>query len=67
MFRQFAWLMFDFTLGIVLTGVLAPLAIGLLPERFRGAAALWVLAVVSVGLVTGCRRVLGIGAVNRPS
>ena len=62
MFRQFVWLIFDVVIGVVLTGVLAPVTITLLPERYRGGLALWGLALVSVLAVAGCRRALGIGA-----
>jgi hypothetical protein len=66
MFRQFLWFLFDVVLGILLTGVVGPLVVPQLPERLRGAPALWVLAVTSVAMVALGRRVLGIGAVGRP-
>jgi hypothetical protein len=65
MIRQFVWLIFDVILGVVLTGALAPFTITLLPERYRGALALWGLALVSVLAVAGCRRALGIGTAER--
>jgi hypothetical protein len=51
MLRESLWLLFDLVLGILLTGVAAPLIVPQLPERFRGAPALWGLALVSVALV----------------
>lgn len=65
MLRAFLWLVFDVVLGILLTGVVAPLLLPQLPEQFRGAPALWGAAVVSITLVALGRRVLGIGAVRR--
>jgi hypothetical protein len=65
MVRQFLWFLFDVVLGILLTGVVGPLIVPQLPERLRGAPALWVLAVTSVVTIALGRRVLGIGAVRR--
>jgi hypothetical protein len=66
MFRQFLWFLFDVVLGILLTGMVGPLIVPQLPERLRGAPALWVLAATSVVMVALGRRVLGIGAARRP-
>lgn len=66
MIRELLWLMVDVALGVILAGMLAPVAITRLPEQYRGAPALWALALVSVVIVAVCRRALGIGAVDRP-
>ena len=66
MLRQGLWLVFDLVVGVLLAGVAAPLTIPQLPERFRGSVAVWGLALLCVGLIALARRLLRIGAVNRP-
>ena len=65
MTRQFLWLLFDIALGVMLAGLLAPLAVVLVPAHLRGAWALCGIALVAVAMVAGLRRMLGIGVVDR--
>jgi len=65
MARQFLWLLFDVVVGALLAGLLAPLAITLLPTSLRGGWALGVIAFAVVLIVAGLRRALGIGVVHR--
>lgn len=65
MLRQSLWLVFDVVVGLLLTGVVSPVVLSQLPARFRGAAALWGVALVSVVLVALGRRALGVGAVRK--
>ena len=65
MARQFLWLLFDVALGVLVAGLLAPVAVTLLPNHLRGAPALGAITLAVVLMVAGLRRMLGIGVVHR--
>jgi len=64
--RNLPWLLFDFVIGVLAAGLVAPAIIVLLPAGLRGPAALAVVAVLTVVVVSLLRRVTGFGSVGRP-
>jgi hypothetical protein len=64
MLRQMLWTLFDVVAGLITAGLLAPVAVLIAPEPFRGSAALWGLALACVALTTVARR-FGLGRLAR--
>lgn len=55
---QVLWLLLDIVLGVVLAGVVAPLALYALPAPVRGPEVLMIVAVTCVVVVSIFRRVV---------
>jgi hypothetical protein len=63
---QVLWLVLDIVIGVVLAGVVAPIALVVLPDEVRGPNVLMIVAVTCVVVVSIFRRVVvgtpGLGA-----
>jgi hypothetical protein len=57
MVRRVLWVVGEIALGLAMAGLLAPVAILIAPDRLRGSAMLWGLALVCVAVVATVRRV----------